>query len=146
MTTSRKVVGSHTLKFGFDGRRYEVDQIYAAFNNGDYSFGGAGPYSTGDPGADFLLGIPDSFAQESGGVQTFRSYEYYLYAQDSWKATSKLTLNYGAGWQIDTPLVNHRFNNEDINCSHPRRAIHPLPHGARWPGVPWRSGLHIVRV
>ena len=22
-----KVVGSHTLKFGFDGRRYEVDQI-----------------------------------------------------------------------------------------------------------------------
>ncbi len=134
-----KVVGSHTLKFGFDGRRYEVDQIYAAFNNGDYSFGGAGPYSTGDPGADFLLGIPDSFAQESGGVQTFRSYEYYLYAQDSWKATSKLTLNYGAGWQIDTPLVNHRFNNEDINCFIPgeQSTLFPTaPAGLVFPGDP----------
>jgi hypothetical protein len=142
-----KVVGSHTLKFGFDGRRYEVDQLYAAFNNGDYSFGGVGPYSTGDPAADFLLGIPDSFSQQSGGVQTFRSYEYYMYAQDSWKATNKLTLNYGLGWQVDTPLVEHRFGGEDINCFLPgqQSTIFPsAPTGLDFPGDPGcsSSGYH----
>jgi len=142
-----KVVGNHTLKFGFDGRRYEVDQIYAAFNNGDYTFNGAGPYSTGDPAADFLLGIPDSFSQETGGVQTFRSYEYYLYAQDSWKATSKLTFNYGLSWQIDTPLVNHRFGEEDNNCFFPgqQSTIFPTaPAGLAFPGDPGctSSGYH----
>lgn len=142
-----KVVGSHTLKFGFDGRRYEVDQIYAAFNNGDYTFNGAGPYSTGDPAADFLLGIPDSYLQESGGVQTFRSYEYYLYAQDSWKATDKLTFNYGLGWQIDTPLNEHQYGGEDINCFLPgeQSTIFPTaPTGLAFPGDPncTSSGYH----
>ncbi len=142
-----KVVGSHTIKVGFDGRRYEVDNPYEAFNNGDYSFGGTGQYSTGDPAADFLLGIPDSYLQESGGVQTFRSYEYYLYAQDSWKATSNLTINFGAGWQIDTPLVDHRFNNEDLNCFIPgeQSKIFPTaPAGLAFPGDPGctASGYH----
>ena len=99
-----KVHGNHTLKFGFDGRRYEVDNPFEAVNNGEFSFDGAGQYSTGDPGADFLLGFPDSFVQQSGGVQDFRSYEIYLYAQDSWKIKHNLTINYGTGYQIDTPL------------------------------------------
>src|SRR3984885_2698851 len=111
-----KVVGSHTLKFGFDWRRYEVNDSFDALNNGEFAFNGTGVYSTGDPGADFLLGIPDIFIQESGGVQAFRSYEFYSYAQDSWKVRKDLTLNYGVGWQIDTPLVNHRYDGLYNNC------------------------------
>lgn len=142
-----KVIGSHTLKFGFDGRRYEVDANFEAFNNGEYSFGGIGPYSTGDAGADFLLGVPDLYIQNSGGVQTFRSYEFYSYVQDSWKVTNKLTLNYGAGWQIDTPLVNFRFNQEDNNCFIPgeQSTIFPTaPVGLAFPGDPGctSSGYH----
>ncbi len=142
-----KVVGNHTLKFGYDGRRYEVDSTYQASNSGNYTFGGAGPYSTGDVAADFLLGIPDSYSQQSGGVQTFRSYEFYLYAQDSWRVTNKLTLNYGAGWQIDTPLVNHRFNEVDNNCFIPgqQSTIFPTaPAGLDFPGDPGctASGYH----
>ena len=114
-----KVVGNHTLKFGFDGRRYEVNDPYEAQNNGSFTFGGAGTYSTGDPAADFLLGIPDSYIQSAEAIQNFRSYEYYLYAQDSWKVTNNLTLNYGLGWQIDTPLNNQRFGEEDFNCFFP---------------------------
>ena len=53
-----KVVGSHTMKFGFDWRRYEVNDSFDALNNGEFAFDGTGAYSTGDPGADFLLGIP----------------------------------------------------------------------------------------
>jgi hypothetical protein len=132
-----KVIGSHTLKFGFDGRRYEVDSPYEALNNGLFAFNGTGTYSTGDPGADFLLGIPDAYEQTSGGFQNFRSYEIYLYAQDSWKVTKNLTLNYGAGYQTDTPLENQRFDRLDKNCFRPgqQSTVFPTaPLGLLFPG------------
>ncbi len=142
-----KVLGSHTLKFGFNGTRYEVNNPFEAQNNGSYTFGGVGKYSTGDPAADFLLGIPDSFNQNSGGYQNFRSYEYYFYAQDSWKATNNLTLNYGLGWQIDTPLNNQRFGQEAFNCFFPgqQSTVFPTaPVGLDFPGDPGctTSGYH----
>ena len=114
-----KVVGAHTLKFGFDGIRYQVTNPYEYANSGLFSFTGVGQYSTGNAGADFLLGIPESFVQNSGGFQDFRTYEYYLYAQDSWRMNKNLTLNYGVGYQIDTPLVNQHFNELDKNCFRP---------------------------
>lgn len=134
-----KVVGSHTLKVGFDGRRYEVNAPAEDFNNGVFSFGGAGTYTTGDPGADFLLGIPDSYEQSSGGFQNFRTYEYYSYLQDSWKATNNLTFNYGLGWQIDTPYNNLRFGGEDNDCFRPgeQSTVYPTaPVGLVFPGDP----------
>jgi hypothetical protein len=132
-----KVHGNHTFKFGFDGRRYQVWNPYEAFNNGQYTYNGAGEYSTGDPGADFLLGFPDSYLQESGGVQDFRSYEFYMYAQDSWKVKHNLTLNYGLGWQMDTPLENQYFGRLDNNCFFPgqQSTVFPTaPVGLEFPG------------
>jgi hypothetical protein len=132
-----KIAGSHTLKFGFDGRRYQVTNPYEYANSGLFGFGGSGNYSTGNPGADFLLGIPDSFVQNSGGFQDFRTYEYYLYAQDSWKVTRNLTFNYGVGYQIDTPLVNQHFDKLDKNCFRPgqQSAVFPTaPPGLLFPG------------
>ena len=132
-----KVVGKHTLKFGFDGKRYNIDNPYLANNNGNFSFGGSGYYSTGDAGADFLLGISDSYQQASGGWIVARAYEYYGYAQDSWKVSENLTLNYGAGYQIDTPLVNQHFGQEDVNCFFPgqQSSVFPTaPAGLLFPG------------
>ena len=132
-----KVVGSHTLKFGFNGTRYQYTNPYESTNSGSFTFGGAGTYSTGDPGADFLLGVPDSYTQQSGGFIDARTYEYYFYAQDSWKARKNLTLNYGVGYQIDTPLENHHFGNLDKNCFRPGRqsTVFPTaPLGLLFPG------------
>ena len=76
-------------------------------------------FSTGDAGADFLLGIPDSFSQGSGGLIIGRAYEYYSYIQDQWKVKSNLTLTLGTGWQIDTPLANQQFGGKDVTCFRP---------------------------
>lgn len=142
-----KVLGKHTFKFGFDGKRYDVDNPFNADNNGVYNFGGAGPYSTGNAGADFLLGIPDSYAQSSGGWIVARTYEYYAYAQDNWKISDNLTINYGAGYQIDTPLVNSHFGGEDLNCFFPgeQSSVFPTaPASIVYPGDPGctSSGYH----
>lgn len=111
-----KIVGKHTLKIGFSGTRYNLNYEYDEFNSGAYYFDGEGTFSTGVPGADFLLGIPDTYYQDTAGELASRSYEYYAYVQDSWRATQNLTLNYGLGYQIDTPLNNFDFGGLASNC------------------------------
>ena len=142
-----KVIGTHTMKFGYDGKRYQVANPVYSQNNGAFTFGGSGPFSTGDPGADFLLGIPDSYTQGSGGWIDARTYEHYFYAQDSWRAKRNLTINYGVGYQIDTPLEQHHFGGEAINCFLPgqQSSIFPTaPAGLLFPGDPGctSSGYH----
>ncbi|MGD0964381.1 MAG: carboxypeptidase-like regulatory domain-containing protein [Candidatus Acidiferrales bacterium] len=106
-----KIVGPHALKFGFEMRRFEVYAPFASRNDGFFNFGGSGTFSTGDAGADFLLGIADSYEQGSGDILNERAQEYYSFAQDQWKVRPNLTLTYGMGWSIDTPMVDNYHDN-----------------------------------
>jgi len=131
------VIGRHTLKFGFDGRKFLVANPFFASNSGTFAFNGTGPFSTGLAGADFLLGIPDTYTQGSGSFINASAYGYYTYAQDSWKATSNFTINYGLGWQINTPVTDHFNNNRAINCFRPgqQSVVYPTaPTGLVFPG------------
>ncbi len=112
-----KIVGRHSLKMGFDGRRFQVDNPFFADAYGAFGFSGTGRGSSGDTAADFLLGVPSSFIQGSDGlVINARAYEYYAYFQDQWKVKSNLTVTLGAGYQIDTPYSNKQFGGEAYNC------------------------------
>lgn len=102
-----KIIGSHSLKFGFNMSRFEVTNPFSARNDGVFTFGGKGAFSTGDVGADFLLGIPDAYQQGSGDILNERAQEYYSYFQDQWKILNNLTMTYGVGWSIDTPMVDN---------------------------------------
>lgn len=107
---------NHSFKFGGSFEQFRVNNPYAADNNGDYQFNGGGAYSSGDPAIDFLLGIPDTYQQTSDGFTDTVAYEYYAFAQDSWKATSDLTINYGIAWDTETPNNNDQFKGEGITC------------------------------
>jgi Carboxypeptidase regulatory-like domain len=106
-----KIVGKHSLKFGFTMRRFEVFNPFAHLNDGAFTFAGTGAFSTGDAGADFLLGIPDSYQQASGDYLNERAQEYYSYIQDQWKIRPNLTVTIGTGWSIDTPMVDNAHGN-----------------------------------
>ena len=104
-----KVVGNHSLKFGGDFRENQFDQrLYFNINGSYYIYGGSSP---NDPLGDnlfpnYLLGLNDNYIQGSAQDEKIRSKSFYLFAQDSWKLKSNLTLNYGMRWELNTPLAD----------------------------------------
>jgi Carboxypeptidase regulatory-like domain len=133
------VKGRHTMKLGFSMRRSAVNTDFNASNNGTFTYNGAGTYSTGVVAADFLLGIPDSYLQESGNYQAIKTQTYYTYAQDQFKLRPNLTLTYGVGWEIDTPLTAVNNGGIELNCYRPgvQSSVFPTaPPGLLFPGDP----------
>lgn len=133
-----KIFGRHNLKFGYDGRRFNVSNPFFGNNNGHYTFNpSSSQYSTGDGALDFLLGIPGTYAQGSGATIQASAFLNYVYGQDSWKLTNTLTVNYGLAYSIDTPLHNNQFDGLGILCLNPgvESGVFPTaPLGAAYPG------------
>jgi len=112
-----KVWGHHTLKFGWDGRRFNVWNIFDASNSGAFAFNNTdSTYGTGDPSLDLLLGIPATYTQGTGSIIQAQAFLNYIYAQDAWKVSDQLIVNYGLGYSIDTPMQNHQFAGIGVSC------------------------------
>ncbi|MGD0733825.1 MAG: carboxypeptidase-like regulatory domain-containing protein [Terracidiphilus sp.] len=137
--TFSKIVGPHSFKFGYDGRRFNVTNPFGARNNGSFSINTGGAYSSGDPSLDFLLGVPASYSQGSGAEIEAQAFLNYVFAQDSWKLTPTLTMDYGLGYSIDTPLDNHQYGGEAVICLIPGQTstvFTTAPVGLNYPGDP----------
>jgi hypothetical protein len=100
-----KIVGKHSLKFGGEVRQIQVDEFNISTPNGSFSFDGT---ETGNGFADYLLGAPASFAQQS--YSTFFTKANYggMFAQDSWRIRPNLTINAGLRWEIIQPYYEKR--------------------------------------
>jgi hypothetical protein len=118
-----KLQGKHSLKFGFEVRRRQITQYQTNRGNGRFNFARTftdDPNNTGATGetmAAFLLGAASTIEQDFTLVfPGFRYTEWAGYVQDDWKATSKLTLNLGLRYELDTPLVEvaNRQTNFDV--------------------------------
>jgi hypothetical protein len=101
-----RIAGNHSLKFGANLERFVFSNPYYSDNSGALSFVPSGTYSSGDPAADFLLGVPATYNQGSGFFVDVRAWQYYAYAQDHWKVPDTLTLAYGIGYDAETPFEN----------------------------------------
>jgi len=102
-----KVRGHHTFKAGIDADRPSIDNPFYNSPSGNFGFNGAGVFSTGNPGVDFLLGLPDTYVQGSGSILDAKAHEIYMYAQDQWQIRPNLTITYGTGYDIETPWKNN---------------------------------------
>lgn len=98
-----KVVGRHTLKFGGEFRYLQVNERNLASVDGAFVFNGT---VTGVDFADYLLGAPapqGGYSQAALQLLDSRTRYGGAYAQDSWKATPDLTLNFGLRWEVSMP-------------------------------------------
>ncbi|HLI85063.1 MAG TPA: carboxypeptidase regulatory-like domain-containing protein [Bryobacteraceae bacterium] len=130
--------GPHQIQVGVNWM-YSYENIYGPlFGDGSFSFNGQ--YS-GLPLADFLLGYSSSFTQ--AGPQDARDrYTYFGgYAQDSWKVTPRLTINYGLRWEpyIGNTMPNARVGHFDLGLfeQNAHSSVYPnAPAGYEFPGDP----------
>jgi hypothetical protein len=95
-----KVTGSHTLKLGGEFHNDAVKQLPDLIANGEFEFFGS---ATGSDFADFLLGVPSVYSQQSSPAFHELSRYAGIYAQDSWRMRPNLTLNYGLRWDWIRP-------------------------------------------
>jgi len=129
-----RVISSHTLKFGADVHRQRFDQFLYYDINGFFTFlsdanlcspSNINPPipivsptglncdspTTNDVGfqsgyPNYFLGASNSYTEGAAQGQHDRNTGLYLFAQDSWKIRSNVTLNYGLRWELNTPYYD----------------------------------------
>jgi hypothetical protein len=97
--------GRHFMKFGFDAVRDRFNGNNIGANvYGQYDFTGI---YTGTGYADFLLGIPQtSTLAIPNPNRHLRGTTWGMYAQDQFKVSSKLSVNYGVRWELEQPYTD----------------------------------------
>jgi hypothetical protein len=98
--TLRWVIGRHNLSIGGSFQRARMNQDNNLFQNGTYSFTGD---ITGLAIADFLTGNLRTFTQGWGSFQKDRNNLFSIFIQDTFKVSSRLTLNGGFRWEPSLP-------------------------------------------
>jgi len=92
-----RISGRHSLKFGVDMDFQKIGNFFPGNFSGSFSFNSY---------ADFAARNAVTFTQAFAGAGTDGPLsnpnvnEYALYAQDSWRATERLTLNYGIRYDL----------------------------------------------
>jgi hypothetical protein len=105
------VKGNHLIKFGGVYIRDRIDQNGRPYYNGQPNFAGSGSNTTGNALADALLGNFTAYTEASSDpVGHFRFSQPEVFAQDSWKATHNLSIEFGVRWQYIQPLYTQGNN------------------------------------
>jgi len=127
------VTARHAFKFGAEFRGNRDTTYFGISPNGEYDFGGGTAYATeaipsesgthnilpGDPLPDTLSGFlsGSSFVYTVGLAPKFISGGQHIgpaaisrndvnaYFEDTWKLTSRFTLDYGIRWELYTPIT-----------------------------------------
>jgi hypothetical protein len=133
-----KIAGAHNFKFGWFWQNSFKPQSSFANNNGQYNFvnDASNPFDTGFGFANAALGVYNTFNQASAyviGKYRYNNIEWY--AQDNWKVTSRLTLDYGMRFywiqpQFDEDLQTGNFLPQRFNRSNASLLYRPVCIGA----------------
>jgi hypothetical protein len=97
------VRGRHQMKFGAGYQYDQINVLQGIATNGFFVFA-TFPFT--DSFASFLSGNPVFFLQGSGDFSRgLRGHSVNMYAQDTYKINSRLTLNFGLRYEIPSPYT-----------------------------------------
>ena len=127
------VRGKHELKFGGELQRDQLNTLLGIASNGFFVF--APVPIVGNAFADFLIGQPVVFLQGGGQLpRGLRASNYNLYVQDSYKPTSRLTLNIGLRYELAQPYSEIHNQAALFVPNAQSRVIASAPPGLLYPG------------
>jgi hypothetical protein len=117
------VKGRHNLGFGghIELSKFDVTNVFQSY--GAFGFNsvtnkiGATTYQYPNAAANFQVGFMNSFQQGNYELVNDRNHFPGLYAQDSWKATQRLQLNYGLRWESFAPWANRIGSEQQFSPS-----------------------------
>lgn len=149
--------GKHALKAGVEIRLNRDTTYFGVSPNGEYSFGGGTSYATetipsmsgkhnisiGDPLPDTLSGFlsgsafvytialaPPALSNGAHiGPAAINRNNFSAYIEDTWKVTSRISLDYGLRWDLYTPISEraHRTSSFRTIQGQQQFVVNPQP-------------------
>jgi len=122
------VKGKHSFKFGGEARFLQFNVRRLTTASGELDFSAAQTSSTGNASglggnsvASALFGLSDSTSLNYGNFSGVRYKDFAIFAQDTYRFSSKLTLNYGLRYDLDLPATEafNRFSMVDPKLPNP---------------------------
>jgi hypothetical protein len=122
------VKSKHNLKFGGGVRMLQFNVRRLTQGSGEFDFDPSQTSSTGtatgvggDAVASALFGLVNQAFLNYGAFSGVRYKDFYFFAQDSYKLTPRLTLNYGLRYDLDLPATEafDRFSAVDPTLPNP---------------------------
>jgi Carboxypeptidase regulatory-like domain len=137
------VHGNHQMSFGYFLAHARHNTNSTFITAGVFRFTGS---ATGNGMGDFFLGRIAGFQQGEPTRHYVRQWYTAAYGADTWKATQKLTINYGIRWEPFLPVQNtnravYAFNYDRFNQGIKSTVFPNAPAGFHYPGDPGFPGI-----
>jgi hypothetical protein len=132
MVTSTK--GKHSLVYGGDASLDKDMQVAGEESFGVFTFATSAPDSTGNALADFVTGRVDNMEQDTPYTTLMATWYYGFFAQDNWRLTERLTVNLGVRYDISTPFVESRNQEQTFVPGVQSTVVPGAPLGLLYPG------------
>ena len=132
--------GKHTMKFGGGFIAYQDNEVFDFIGNGLFDFGGldgsGNTFGTGDAFANFLVGMPQFFAQFPAAPSNIRGKTTSFFGQDEWHVKPNLVLTLGLRYEYSTPKSDTLGRTFDIIPGQHSTVFPGAPIGLVFPGDP----------
>jgi outer membrane receptor protein involved in Fe transport len=126
------VRGKHELKFGGGYQRQQINVLQGIATNGFFVFA---PFPVTDAFASFLTGQPVVFLQGIGDFSRgIRGDNANWYVQDTYKVTSRLTINAGLRYELPEPYTEIHNRQSLFEPGKKSQVLPNAPVGLVYPG------------
>jgi hypothetical protein len=128
------IKGRHQYKFGGGYQYDQINVLQGIATNGFFVFS---TFPVNNAFASFMFGQPVVFLQGGGNFyRGLRGQAFNSYAQDMWKVSSRVTVNYGLRYEVPSPYTEiHNYQNLWIPGR--QSVVFPsAPTGLLYPGDP----------